>query len=390
MQILLLKLGETILKGNNRPFFEQQLRNNLKRKLKQLGKYTVEYAQSTFYVRPQEGADLDAAEAVALKLFGVVSVVRAYECEKDFEAIAKLTVERAGEQLETARTFRVTARRADKRFPMTSPQLSAELGHRILKAFPHLKVDLDHPDVTVVVEIRDYQAYIHWGGKKGAGGLPVGSSGRALTLISGGLDSPVASYMMAKRGLALNAIHFVSPPYTGPQALQKVEDLLGKISAYAGNIHFYIIPFTEAQEAIRAHCPEELFTIIMRRLMMRVSNKVAANTGCTALITGESLGQVASQTSGALICTDRVAEFPVFRPLIGMDKDEIVSIAHRIDTYDISILPYEDCCTVFTPRHPKTNPSLAEVEEAEKALDVERLVADAVEHAEKKVISYSV
>lgn len=388
MQILLLKLGETILKGNNRPFFEQQLRKTLKKRLALVGNFTIEYSQSTFYIRPAEGADIDAAEQIVLKIFGIISVAHAVECEKDFETIAALTLREAAEHFIGAKTFRVSAKRSDKHFPMTSPELSAELGARILDAFPHLTVDLHNPDVTVVVEIRDYQAYLHWGGKKGAGGLPVGSSGRGMTLISGGLDSPVASFMMAKRGLSLNAIHFISPPYTGPQALQKVEDLLGKVALYAGNIHLFIVPFTEIQEAIRDNCPEEFFTIIMRRLMMRISDIIAAQTECGALITGESLGQVASQTAGALACTDRVAILPVLRPLIGMDKEEIVAIARKIDTFETSILPFEDCCTVFTPRHPKTNPKIEEVEEAEKAIDTDGLIARAVEKAERKDVLY--
>ena len=240
--------------------------------------------------------------------------------------------------------------------------------------------------MTVTVEIRDYAAYIHAKRIPGAGGLPVGSGGKAMLLISGGIDSPVAGYMMAKRGLELQAIHFVSPPYTSDRAREKVESLCAKMGEYCGRIHFYCVPFTKIQEALRDHCPEELFTLLMRRLMMEIAQHFADKEGAQALVTGESLGQVASQTLSALACTDAVCRMPVLRPLIGMDKSEIVEISRKIDTYELSILPYEDCCTVFTPKHPKTRPSVEEVAAAQADFDFAPLIQEAMEGTEVKMI----
>ncbi|HOP11380.1 MAG TPA: tRNA uracil 4-sulfurtransferase ThiI [Oscillospiraceae bacterium] len=382
-EVILLKLGETVLKGLNRNVFEDMLLRNLRRRLKRVGSYRVSFAQSTIYIvalenKEGELSDIDKAQEVADRLFGAVTVARAAAVEKDYDKIAETAVEYCADELSRAKTFKVAAKRADKHFPMNSPQICAELGGYLLDHFPNLSVDIHNPEVTVTVEIRDWAAYVHCGSHKGAGGLPTGTSGKGMVLISGGLDSPVAAWMMGRRGQILEAIHFESPPYTGPQAVQKVIDLLRKVSQYAGRINLYIVGFTEIQEAIANNCPEPFFTIIMRRFMMRIAQRQALATGCECLITGESLGQVASQTIGALACTDAVCEMPVLRPLIGTDKEEIIQISRRLDTYDISILPYEDCCTVFTPKHPKTKPHLDEIIEAEAALDIDGLIENAM------------
>ncbi len=391
-EVILLKLGETVLKGLNRNVFEDMLLRNLRRRLKRVGNYNVSFAQSTIYIvalknKDGELSDIDKAEEIADRLFGIVTVARAAVVEKNYDKIAETAAEYCADELSRAKTFKVASKRADKHFPMNSPQICAELGGYLLEKYPNLKVDIHNPEVTVTVEIRDWAAYVHCGSHKGAGGLPTGTSGRGMVLISGGLDSPVAAWMMARRGQILEAIHFVSPPYTGPQAEQKVVDLLRKVSQYGGRINLYLVGFTEIQEAISNNCPEPLFTIIMRRFMMRIAQKKALDTGCECLITGESLGQVASQTIGALACTDAVCEIPVFRPLIGTDKEEIVQVARKLDTYDISILPYEDCCTVFTPKHPKTKPHLAEILEAEAALDIDGLIESAMATINKLIIT---
>ena len=298
--------------------------------------------------------------------------------EKELSAIAHAATTYLEQPLRRARTFKVEAKRADKRFPLTSPQLCAQVGEHLLKVYPHLSVDVHNPEVTVWVEIRDFAAYIHGPQLPGAGGMPVGTGGKAAILLSGGIDSPVAAYMMAKRGIELAAVHFASPPYTSERAELKVKTLLQQVGEYAGHTTLYIVPFTHIQEEIGRHCPEELFTLIMRRFMMKIASRIAEEKGCGALITGESVGQVASQTIGALQCTDAVATLPVFRPVIGMDKEEIIAIARWIGTFETSIQPYEDCCTVFTPRHPRTRPRVEELEQAEQKLPVEELIAEAI------------
>lgn len=381
-EIILIKNGEIALKGLNRSVFEDALQKALRHRLSKAGRFKIRRAQSTMFVEPQDdGCDMDlAAEAVG-KVFGIVAYSRAAVCEKDMDVICTTAVDYLSDQLRSAKTFKVVAKRSDKSFPLGSPEISAELGGYILSKFPHLKVDVHDPEVTVAAEIRDFAAYVRAGQLKGAGGIPVGTGGKAAILISGGIDSPVAAWMMAKRGMQLTAIHFASPPYTGPQAEAKVRDLLKKVSEYSGEIRFCIVPFTKIQEAIADNCQEEYFTIIMRRFMMRISERIARRNKCSALITGESLGQVASQTVGGLVCTDAVCNMPVFRPLIGMDKEEIIVRSREIGTFDISILPYEDCCTVFTPKHPRTKPLLDKVEAAEAALDIEALVEEAAENA---------
>lgn len=374
-EILLLKDGEIALKGLNKSTFENILVKNIRRRIEDLGPVTVQKAQSTIYVKPKtDDYDVDEALRRLQKVFGIAALSKARMVEKDFEKIKEEAAAYLSDILPFVHTFKVEAKRADKSFPLTSPQICAELGGFLLSRFHNLKVDVKQPDVVVTVEVRDFGAYIHAAKLEGAGGMPIGSSGKALLLISGGIDSPVAGYMMAKRGIEVSAIHFVSPPYTSERALQKVESLCERMCDYLGRVPFYVVPFTEIQEQIRRNCPEELFTIIMRRMMMKIALRVAKQNDMQALITGESVGQVASQTIGALACTDAVSDMPVFRPLIGMDKGEIVEISRKIDTFEISILPYEDCCTVFTPRHPKTRPQLAQILEAEQAFDFEPLL----------------
>lgn len=389
-EIVLVKYGEMVLKGLNKRSFEDMLTKNIKRRLKNLGRFQLTSAQSTTYITPLDD-DIDLSEVIDRvgKIFGIAALCRACVCEKDFGDITAKSIDYLDDILSNAKTFKVNAKRADKAFPMKSPEICAELGGILLEKFPNLTVDVKNPEVTVTVEIRDTNAYVHAENIKGAGGLPVGSSGKAMLLLSGGIDSPVAAYMMAKRGVRITAVHYVSPPYTSDRAQLKVEQLCEKLTDYCGGIAFYCVPFTELQEAIKDNCPEEYFTIIMRRLMMEIAQRIAEKDNCLALITGESVGQVASQTMSAISCTDAVCRIPVFRPLVGMDKTEIIEIARKIDTFETSTLPYEDCCTVFTPRHPKVRPSLADVEKAQEKFDFEPLIQKAVENTEMKTFNYS-
>lgn len=388
-EIILLKDGEIVLKGLNRRTFEDVLKKNIRHAISHLGSFEIKSAQSIIYVKPlSDDIDLDEACLKISRVFGIVSYSRAAICEeKTLESIIATAPVYLEKELKAVKTFKVEARRSDKRFPYKSPEICAELGGVILDKFPHLSVDVHNPDLIVNVEVRDFGAYVHGAAHKGAGGIPVGTSGNAAILISGGIDSPVAAYMMAKRGLKLTAVHFASPPYTSKRAEDKVVRLLRRVSRYAGKMTMYTVPFTKIQETIKNKCPEELFTIIMRRLMMQISSRIAADNDCTALITGESLGQVASQTIGALSCTDDAADLLVFRPLIGMDKQEIIDISYKIDTYDISIEPYEDCCTVFTPKHPRTRPVLKYVKEAQEKANFEPMIEEALANLKVTEIS---
>ncbi len=387
-EIILIKNGELTLKGLNRNSFEDILIKNMKKRLNDLGKFEFTKSQSTIMVDPvDEDIDLDDAADRLSKVFGIAALSRACVCEKDFDSIKETAIQYLEEQLEDAKTFKVEAKRSDKKFPMKSPEICRETGGYILSKFHHLKVDVHNPDMIVTVEVRDKYAFVRGNNIKGAGGMPTGTSGRAGILISGGIDSPVAAYMMAKRGIELCAIHFASPPYTSELAEMKVMELLKRVAKYAGTITTYVVPFTKIQEAIRDLCPEEYFTIIMRRIMMMIAEKMAVKQNCSALITGESVGQVASQTMYALACTDCAVNMPVFRPCIGMDKEEIISISRKIDTFETSIQPYEDCCTVFTPKHPKTRPHLDDVLAAENKIDnLDELMADAINHTKKVII----
>ena len=379
-EILLLKDGEIVLKGLNRRTFEDVLKKNLKYALMPLGRFEIKSAQSTIYVTPlSDDIDLDEACTRVSRVFGIASFSRAAVCdEKTLESVLETAPAYLEKELRNAKTFKVEAKRSDKRFPLKSPEICAELGGAILSKYPHLKVDVRNPEITVHVEIRDFGAYIHGQPLKAAGGIPVGTGGNAAILISGGIDSPVAAYMMAKRGIKLTAIHLASPPYTSKRAEDKVVRLLSRVSRYAGRMTMYTVPFTKMQEAIKNECPEELFTIIMRRLMMKIAVRLAERDGCGALVTGESLGQVASQTLGALACTNAVSSIRVFRPLIGMDKDEIITISRKIGAFETSVLPNEDCCTVFTPKHPRTRPTLELIEKAEGAVDWDEMIERAI------------
>ena len=381
--IILFKQGEIILKGLNRREFEMKLISNIKRRLKPFGEFYIYSMQSTVYAEPQGDCDMDGALDAARTIFGASSIARAAACEKDKDAIVKTAIEYLGSQLETAHSFKVESKRSDKRFPMGSIELSQYAGGLLHERFPHLKPDMRTPELVVNIEVRDLAAYVHGPSEPGAGGLPVGSGGRMAALLSGGIDSPVAIYMMAKRGAAIIPVHFFSFPYTSEKAKEKVLTLTKILTKYCGRLMVEIVPFTHIQEDIHGRCPESLLTIIMRRFMMRIAERIAAANGCTALITGENLGQVASQTAEALAVTEQCVDLPVFRPLLAFDKKEIVDRARAIGTYETSILPYQDCCTVFTPRRPKTKPRLEDVLKAEAALDADALISEAINGIER-------
>ena len=386
-EVILIKDGELALKGLNRSIFEDKMVATIKRRLKRYGALSVQKSQSTVYIVPEsEDFDFGGALDAVGRIFGIAAYCRAGFCEKDMDVILNSAPEYLEDALKDKKTFKVEAKRSDKKFPFTSPQIAALLGGKLLEKYHRLKVDVHNPDVIITVEIRESGAYIRGNQIRGAGGLPTGTSGKAAVLISGGIDSPVAAYLMAKRGLTLLAIHFASPPYTSVRAEEKVKTLLSKVARYSGRINLAVVPFTEIQEEIGKHCPEDYFTLIMRRMMMRISSRVAKDEGCLGLITGESLGQVASQTLHALGATDSVSTLPVLRPLIGMDKEEIIVISKKIDAFETSILPYEDCCTVFTPRHPHTRPKPGQCEAAEKYLDIEPLIEKAISGIEYSVI----
>ena len=388
-EIFLLKLGEIVLTGQNRKQFESKLRQNVRRRMKPYGEFDVYIIQSTVYVEPKSlDCDLEGAWEACHFIFGVVSLCRCRPCEKNLDRIFEAVEAYLGEDLECAQSFKVESKRSDKAFPLTSIGISQEIGGRLAEAHPHLQVDVHRPQYTVYVEVRDLAAYVHGPAEPGAGGLPTGVGGRAAVLLSGGIDSPVAAYMIAKRGVEIECIHFFSYPYTSEQARDKVLELARLVTRYCGRMTVDVVGFTEIQEAIRDGCPEEYFTLIMRRFMMRIAQRIALEHGCKCLVTGENLGQVASQTMEAMGVTGAVVSLPLFTPLIGMDKEEIVTIARRIGTLETSILPYEDCCTVFTPKHPKTKPTLAQVEQAEAGLDVEALISRALEQTEKVMVRY--
>ncbi len=387
IDLILLKYGEIALKGLNKPLFERKLLDNIKSRLDRIGKFSVRRAQSTVYVEAlDESADMQQALKILEKIFGIVNICPVVKCEKNMESIAKTAIECVNELSPDGKSFKVEAKREDKKFPLNSPQIARELGGMILEGIDGLSVDVHNPDIMVNVEIRG-EAYVYTSKVKGAGGMPVGTNGKATILLSGGIDSPVAGFMISKRGVELEAVHFHSHPYTSDRAKEKVIDLAKEMAQYCGKIRLHIVPFTEIQLDIIDKCPENYLTVIMRRIMMRIAEKISVSNGSAALITGESIGQVASQTMESLVCTDNAVSIPVFRPLIGMDKEEIVAISKKIETYETSILPYEDCCTIFVPKHPKTKPNLAEIIEAEKALSkIEEMIDKAIDEEEILVI----
>lgn len=388
-EIFLLKLGEIVLKGANKRQFEDKLRQNVRRRMKPYGNFDVYIMQSTVYVEPMDDeADVDGAWDACKCIFGLVSLCRSRACVKDMDSIFDTVEEYLGEDLDCAESFKVESKRSDKAFPLTSIAISQEIGGRLAEAHPNCRVDVHNPAYTVYVEVRDLAAYVHGPAVPGAGGLPTGVGGRAMCLLSGGIDSPVAAYMMAKRGVEIEAVHFFSYPYTSQLARDKVMELARLVTKYCGRMTVNVVSFTQIQEAIRDNCPEEFFTLIMRRFMMEISQRIAKNDGCGALITGENLGQVASQTMQAMTVTGAVVDIPIFMPLVGMDKEEIVTIARKIGTLQTAVMPYEDCCTVFTPKHPKTKPTLGQVLHAERNLNREALIEEALKTVEKITVKY--
>ena len=378
-EIILCKYGEIVLKGANKSYFEDLLCRTLRHRVAPYGEFEVYRSQSTIYIEPKDDmADLDGAFDAAKRVFGIVAVSRAAVCDKNMDAIHALVREYIPQYLEGKRTFKVEAKRSDKRFPLDSMAISREVGGTVLSSCPKIKVDVHNPDVIVKVEIREFGAYVHAGQAQGAGGLPVGSAGMGMLLLSGGIDSPVAGWMMAKRGVKLEAIHFESFPYTSERARQKVLELAGIVAGWAGDINVHVVSLTHIQEELKRACCEDYFTLLLRRYMMTIADRIAKERGCGALITGESVGQVASQTMQAIQVTDAVTTLPVYRPCIGLDKEEIVAYARRVGTFETSIQPYEDCCTVFTPRHPKTRPQLEKVIAEENKLDFNALVEEAI------------
>ena len=382
-------MGEIVLKGLNRRRFEERLMGNLQRRLHPYGRFRAISRQSIVYVEPlEETCDLDGAWESMKQLFGIVGLSRAKSCEKNPDAFFQAACAYLDQDLKNARSFKVESKRSDKTFPMTSIELSQYVGGLLSEAYPHLKVDVHNPELIVHLEVRDFAGYVHANPEPGAGGLPVGVGGRAVALLSGGIDSPVACYMMAKRGLALEMVHFFSYPYTSNEAKEKVLELASLLTGYCGRLTVNIVPFTGIQEELRRSCPEPYFTLAMRRFMMRISEMIADRVGAGALVTGESLGQVASQTMAAMAVTEDVVKKPVFRPLIGMDKEEIVKISRHIGTFDTSILPYEDCCTVFTPRHPRTQPKVSDFDDIETKYDFEGLCQQAFDNIERVQIPF--
>ncbi|MDD6484089.1 MAG: tRNA 4-thiouridine(8) synthase ThiI [Clostridiales bacterium] len=379
-EILLAKYGEIILKGGNRPRFESMLMNNIANSIKKVADVKARLMQATIYVDVLEEEKTDLVMERLAKVFGIVSVTRAAVCEKDIEDIKRVAKEYLAPDLEAASSFKVEAKRSDKLFPMNSMEISKEVGGFLDDEFPHIKADMHHPERTVRVEVRDFAAYVYCMENKikGQGGMPIGSGSKATLLLSGGIDSPVAGHMIAKRGVEIDAVNFFSFPYTSERAKEKVIELASIIAQYTSKINLYVVPFTEIQLAIRDNCPEEHMTLIMRRFMMRISERLARKHKSKALITGESVGQVASQTLAALDVTNAVVDMPILQPLIGMDKIEVVDRARELGTFETSILPYEDCCTVFTPKHPTVNPKRENIEKSESRLDVEKLIEEAL------------
>lgn len=379
-EVILCKYGEIILKGTNKKTFEAQLLREVKRRAALVGHYTVRYNQSTVYVEPNDSeaeASLDVMYDQLRKVFGFAGICRAAVCEKTLDSILETARAYLPEKLSGIRTFKCTAKRSDKSFPLSSPELSGEVGAAILETIPDIRVDLDAPEMLVKIEVRETNAYIHAGQERGAGGMPLGSAGRGMLLLSGGIDSPVAGYMMMKRGMTVDCVHFESFPYTSEAAREKVLTLAARLTEYCGRIKVHVISLTHIQELMRDNCEEDYFTLLLRRFMMRLASRCAEENSCEVLVTGESLGQVASQTMKAMCVTEDAADRPIFRPCIGMDKEEIIRISREIGTFETSILPFDDCCTVFTPKHPRTQPELEKVLREEARLDTDALVEEA-------------
>ncbi len=383
-EILLAKYGEIILKGGNRPRFESILVNNINNAIKKVANAKVRLAQATVYIDVEDETKIDLVLERLTKVFGIVSVTKAAVCEKTVESIKEVAKEYLAKDLDKPIKFKVESKRSDKSFPLNSVELSQNIGSFLNGEFPKIRCDVHEPDATVKVEVRDFAAYVYIAENKrqGQGGMPIGTGSKATLLLSGGIDSPVAGHMIAKRGVTIDAINFFSYPYTSQRAKEKVIELASIIAQYTSKINLYIVPFTEIQLQIRDNCPEEHMTLLMRRFMMKIAERIARKNKSLALITGESVGQVASQTLSALDVTNAVVDMPILQPLIGMDKIEVINRAREIGTYDTSILPYEDCCTVFTPKHPTVNPKREKIELSERKLDMESLISQAIEGVE--------
>ena len=382
--IFIVRCGEVALKGMNKPYFERMLADRIRRNLKNIEGVSVKRKDGLIFIRSEKNTDPDTIIKETTKVFGVDSVSKAIEAQPELNAIGEAAAGYMMELIEKrgVKTFKVAAKRADKSFPVKSPEIGRIIGAKILIGCKVLKVDVHQPDVLLHVDVRSDRAYIYEGKINGFGGLPLGTNGKGLVLLSGGIDSPVAAWMMAKRGMLIEAVHFHSYPYTSPSARQKVEELASILASYCGGFKMHVINLLPIQEQIVANCPEEETTILVRRFMMRIAEKIAQKRSCMMLITGENLGQVASQTAEALVVTDASVTRPVMRPLIAMDKTEIMDKAREIGTYEKSIEPYEDCCTVFLPKHPTTKPKLERILESESRLDCEALIQAAVESAE--------
>lgn len=382
--VILMRCGELMLKGLNRPYFEKLLVNNIKNAVSGLGESKVIKSQGRIYIEPAyDNYEINKAIAAVTKVFGIVSSSPAVKTECDIAEVIKTAIYLTEELLKdnNFKTFKVAAKRSDKSFELNSPEICTEVGGKVLESFPNLKVDVLDPDFIIYIEIRE-SAYLYTEIIPGMGGLPSGTNGRGMLLLSGGIDSPVAGWMMARRGVSLDAVHFYSFPYTSERAREKVIELARILSVYSGEINLHIVPFTEIQLAINENCPHEEGTVITRRFMMRIAETLALGSGCQALITGESMGQVASQTMQSIFATNEVVHMPVFRPLIGIDKNETVEIARKIDTYETSILPFEDCCTVFVAKHPNIRPVLDTIIKSEKLLNTDELTRNAVSNSE--------
>lgn len=391
-EAILVKEGEIFLKGLNKKKFESTLIKNIKSAIKDLGEFTILKEQSTITIIPSKDIDLDFVLDKISKVFGISVFSKALIVEKDFEIIKNSCIKYLEKNLKNSKNFKVISKRSDKNFPLSSQSICCEIGEFILSNFKHLSVNLHNPEISIYIEIRDSFSYIYSKPFKGAGGIPVNNKEKALLLLSGGIDSPVAAWMISKRGISLSAVHFISPPYTGARALKKVEDLILILKEWNLKIPLYIVNTTKLQEEIKKNCPQNLLTIVLRRAMIKIAQKIAieekekGNVEIKALVTGESLSQVASQTLSAIACTNSVSSIPILRPLIGMDKEEIVTLAKKIGSFNTSILPYEDCCSVFSPKHPKTNPKLFEIENAEKNLNLEEIIDFCLENKKLKIL----
>ena len=385
-EIILAKYGEIILKGGNSPKFENILMNNIRNSLKNVAEVKARLAQATIYVEVFDDDKMDIVVERLSKIFGIVSITRAVVCEKDIEDIKAKAKEYLKKDFKDGVKFKVEAKRSDKQFPLNSPQICMEVGGYLDDEYPNIVVDVHNPEVTVKVEVRDFGAYVYADENKvqGQGGMPIGTGSKATLLLSGGIDSPVAGYMIAKRGVKIDAVYFHAPPYTSERAKQKVVDLARLVSKYSGPIVLHVVNFTDIQLYIYDKCPHDELTIIMRRYMMRIAEHIAKETGCLGLITGESIGQVASQTMQSLAATNEVCTLPVFRPVIGFDKQEIVDVSLKIDTYETSIQPYEDCCTIFVAKHPVTKPNIKVIKRSEEKLqeEIDEMVKKAIDTAE--------